>query len=217
MRRKGAILLSCRTHPRTDVVNAKGSLWTTEAAVFSKCIYVQRQKLGCQQAQREAKTNTFHANLDVLHVGCRCVGQAYTVEEVKERQAELSKMRALMLYQERKQHHMKKIKSKVRMDDDFPVERHVGALQHASAPPPVSLSEYKYFSISTSTSVHISRVCPCRLLRSLTSSFPAACRRPFSLLCWRSSLSRAGKSSVGVFPCARCCHRCTCFGVILHT
>ncbi|CAN0023932.1 unnamed protein product, partial [Ectocarpus fasciculatus] len=39
--------------------------------------------------------------------------KAYTVEEVKERQAELSKMRALMFYQERKQHHMNKIKSKV--------------------------------------------------------------------------------------------------------
>lgn len=35
------------------------------------------------------------------------------MEEVKERQAELSKMRALMFYQERKQHHMNKIKSKV--------------------------------------------------------------------------------------------------------
>lgn len=43
----------------------------------------------------------------------RPAGQAYTVEEVKERQAELSKMRALMFYQERKQHHMNKIKSKV--------------------------------------------------------------------------------------------------------
>lgn len=42
-----------------------------------------------------------------------CRGQAYTVEEVKERQAELSKMRALMFYHERKQHHMNKIKSKV--------------------------------------------------------------------------------------------------------
>lgn len=41
------------------------------------------------------------------------VWQAFTVEEVKERQAELSKMRALMFYQERKQHHMNKIKSKV--------------------------------------------------------------------------------------------------------
>ncbi|CAM9978280.1 unnamed protein product [Ectocarpus sp. 4 AP-2014] len=39
--------------------------------------------------------------------------KAYTVEEVKERQAELSKMRALMFYHERKQHHMNKIKSKV--------------------------------------------------------------------------------------------------------
>lgn len=36
------------------------------------------------------------------------------MEEVKERQAELSKMRALMFYHERKQHHMNKIKSKVR-------------------------------------------------------------------------------------------------------
>lgn len=35
------------------------------------------------------------------------------MEEVRERQAELSKMRALMFYQERKQHHMNKIKSKV--------------------------------------------------------------------------------------------------------
>lgn len=35
------------------------------------------------------------------------------MEEVKERQAELSKMRALMFYHERKQHHMNKIKSKV--------------------------------------------------------------------------------------------------------
>lgn len=38
------------------------------------------------------------------------------MEEVKERQAELSKMRALMFYQERKQHHMNKIKSKVGCD-----------------------------------------------------------------------------------------------------
>lgn len=43
------------------------------------------------------------------------LGQAYTVEEVKERQSELSKMRALMFYHERKQHHMNKIKSKVRL------------------------------------------------------------------------------------------------------
>lgn len=39
--------------------------------------------------------------------------KAFTLEEVKERQSELSKMRALMFYQERKQHHMNKIKSKV--------------------------------------------------------------------------------------------------------
>lgn len=45
------------------------------------------------------------------------VEQAYTVEEVRERQAELSKMRALMFYQERKQHHMNKIKSKVLESD----------------------------------------------------------------------------------------------------
>lgn len=41
------------------------------------------------------------------------------MEEVKERQAELSKMRALMFYHERKQHHMNKIKSKVRIDHGF--------------------------------------------------------------------------------------------------
>lgn len=39
------------------------------------------------------------------------------MEEVRERQAELSKMRALMFYQERKQHHMNKIKSKVLESD----------------------------------------------------------------------------------------------------
>lgn len=46
------------------------------------------------------------------------VDQAYTVEEVRERQAELSKMRALMFYQERKQHHMNKIKSKVLLESN---------------------------------------------------------------------------------------------------
>lgn len=42
------------------------------------------------------------------------------MEEVQERQAELSKMRALMFYQERKQHRMNKIKSKVHIAAMFP-------------------------------------------------------------------------------------------------
>ncbi|CAN0235087.1 unnamed protein product, partial [Discosporangium mesarthrocarpum] len=39
--------------------------------------------------------------------------KAFTSEEVQDRQQELARMRALMFYQERKQHHMNKIKSKV--------------------------------------------------------------------------------------------------------